>query len=120
MDRTDILLKMVVETILEEEGSVFVSLDADKTELPLEGTQRLVFGGKATPNLEISEFGIRSSLSINHVHYDLELPWQIVFAAEGLDKAFYCRRRSMPSDEDESGTEDKISKKKRSHLKVVK
>lgn len=124
MDRTDSLLKMVAETVYEEEGLFYVTLFGEDTILPLEGTQRLVFGGNATPNLTITEEGISASLSINRIHYDLDLPWRIIFAVEGADKAFYCRRKTKTNTEDPSPPEKKekktTKKAKVSHLKVVK
>ncbi len=124
MDKTDILLKLVAETIYEEEGLFYATLFGEDTILPLEGTQRLVFGGNATPDLKITEEGISASLSINRIHYDLDLPWSVIFAVEGADKAFYCRRKTQKSDEygdSPKKTEKEAPKKgKVSHLKVVK
>lgn len=124
MDRTDKLLKLVAETIYEEEGLFYVTLFGEDTILPLEGTQRLVFGGSATPDLKITEEGISASLSINHIHYDLDLPWSVIFAVEGADKAFYCRRKTRTSDEDNTHIKEvpkeTPKKGKVSHLKVVK
>lgn len=119
MDKTDAILKIVVETIFEEEGTFFVTLNVDSLNLPLEGTQRLVFGGNATPDLIITECGIDASLSINRVHYDIHIPWSLMTAVEGAGKAFYCRREGMVAD-DESDGKGAADKKKSSHLRVVK
>jgi len=119
MDKTDTILKMVVETILEEEGTFFVTLNADALTLPLDGLQRLVFGGNATPNLIITAGGIDASLSINRVHYDVHIPWSIMTAVEGAGKAFYCRRKGSGVDS-ESGAKAASRKKKSPHLRVVK
>ena len=124
MDRTDSLLKLVAETIYEEEGLFYATVFGEDTNLPLEGTQRLVFGDNATPGLKITEEGISASLSINHIHYDLDLPWRVIFAVEGADKAFYCRRKTNISAKDDSKIK-KVKKEaprkgKASHLKVVK
>lgn len=118
MDKTDILLKSVAQAIYEEEGNFFLTIHADHVELPLEGLQRLVIGGNATPKLEIADNGIDVSLSINRVHYDVHIPWIYVAAVEGNNKAFFCKRNGPPEDKEDSG--DKKSEKKRGHLKVVK
>lgn len=118
MDKTDSILKMVVENILEEEGTFFVTLDADTLNLPLDGPQRLVFGGSATPDLIITDGGIDASLSINRVHYDVHIPWGIMTAVEGAGKAFYCRRKGSGV-HNESGGKG-VGKKKPAHLRVVK
>jgi hypothetical protein len=92
MDRTSELLKTVTECILDEEGSFSVIVNADMLDLPLDGAQRLLLGGKATPYMDISDEGISVGLSINRVHYDTFIPWDAVNAVEGENKAFYCRR----------------------------
>lgn len=124
MDRTDSILRLITETIYEEEGLFYVTVIGEESNLPLEGTQRLVFGGKATPNLRITERGIAASLSINRIHYDADIPWGIIFSVEGADKAFYCRRRNKKPPEDiklaDSGSKKEKPSRKNSHLKVVK
>jgi len=117
MEKTDSLLKSVAETIYEEEGLFFVTLNADAVEVPLEGLQRLVMGGKATPKLRIIDSGIEASLSINHIHYEIIIPWSVVSAVEGNFKAFFCKR-DIPDEEEKSSKKD--GGKKTSHLKVVK
>ena len=119
MDKTDAILKMVVETIFEEEGTFFVTLNVDSLNLPLEGAQRLVFGGNATPDLIITDGGIDASLSINRVHHDIHIPWHLMAAVEGAGKAFYCRRKGAEINE-ESGEDGASGKKKSTHLRVVK
>lgn len=119
MDKTNLLLKSVAEVIYEEEGTFFLTIHADHVDLPLEGLQRLVMGGNATPQLKIVDDGINASLSINRVHYDVHIPWIHVAAVEGNNKAFFCKREVSP-DEDGSGSGEKMSEKKRGHLKVVK
>ncbi|MDH3976355.1 MAG: hypothetical protein OEV42_18980 [Deltaproteobacteria bacterium] len=118
MDKTDILLKSVAEVIYEEEGSFFLTIHADEVDLPLEGLQRLVMGGDATPCLIIADSGIQVSLSINRVHYDVHIPWIHVAAVEGNNKAFFCKRDGSPDNKGDSDTQK--SEKKRGHLKVVK
>ncbi len=117
MDQTDYLLMSVAKTIYEEEGLFFVTLDADKADLPLEGIQRLVIGGKATPKLEIMDAGIEASLSFNHIHHDIFIPWSVVSGVEGNFKVFFCNREGLEKDEADT---PKGEKKKTSHLKVVK
>jgi hypothetical protein len=124
MNKTDRLLQLVAETIYEEEGLFYATLFGEDTILPLEGTQRLVFGGAATPDLKITEEGISASISINHIHYDVDLPWRVIFAVEGTDKAFYCRRKTKTSDDEgdspEKAGKEHPKKRKASHLKVIK
>lgn len=123
MDKTDILLKNVADVIYEEEGSFFLTIHADHIDLPLEGLQRLVIGGNATPNLKITNFGIDASMSINRVHYDVHIPWIHVAAIEGNNKAFFCKRERAPDDDKDQPEEkksEKKSEKKRAHLKIVK
>lgn len=91
--RTKELLKSVAECILEEEGAFFATVNVDTLEIPLEGTQRFILGGKATPYLHLTEEGIEAGLSINRFHYDVFIPWDVVNAVEGENKAFYCRRQ---------------------------
>ena len=119
MDRTDAILKRVAEAVLEEEGTFFVTLNVDTLDLPLEGTQRLVFGGNATPDLIITDGGVSASLAINRIHYDIYVPWRLMTAVEGAGKAFYCRRKRSVDDDgtDENSLSDK---KKSAHLRVVK
>jgi len=119
MDRTDILLKNVADAIYEEEGSFFLTIHADHVDLPLEGLQRLVMGGNATPKLKIADDGIHVSLSINRVHYDVHISWLYVAAVEGDKKAFFCKRDGTP-EEDKNDSPDNKGEKKRSHLKIVK
>lgn len=119
MERTDAIFKMVAEAILEEEGTFFVTLNVDSLNLPLEGTQRLVFGGNATPDLVLSDGGVSASLSINRIHFDIHLPWRLMTAIEGGGKAFYCNRKSLDFSDD-SDTKDRPDKKKSSHLRVIK
>lgn len=95
MDRTNELLRSVAECILDEEGSFFVIVNADALDIPLEGTQRMVLGGKATPYLHLTEEGIEAGLSINRFHYDVFIPWDAVNAVEGENKAFYCRSQEV-------------------------
>lgn len=118
MDKTDVLLKSVADAILEEEGSFFLTIHADHVDLPLEGLQRLVIGGNATPHLIIGDSGMEVSLSINRVHYDVHIPWIHVAAVEGNNKAFFCKRSDSPNGKDDSSSGK--SEKKRGHLKVVK
>ena len=124
MDRDDQILKLVAESVYEEEGVFFITVDADELELPLEGSQRLVVGGNATPDLEITVDGIQVSMSINRVHYNVHIPWRIVFAIEGANKAFYCRRKISEYDEEgdelEKGSKKQGEKKSKGHLRVVK
>ena len=121
IDKSDWFLREVAETVYEEEGLFYITINADKTELPLEGMQRLVMGGRATPSLAIGESGIDVSLSINRVHYDILIPWSIVSAVEGNDKAFFCRRDDDEGDMEElSKKGDAGNKKKTGHLKLVK
>lgn len=117
MDRTDELLKAVAECILGEEGSLFVIVNADLLDLPIDGVQRLLLGGKATPYLDITDEGIAAGLSINRFHYDAFIPWDAVSAVEGNGKAFYCRREGMRKEMKEDGAE--VDKEKR-HLTLVK
>lgn len=120
LDRTDEILKMVAEAVYEEEGIFFITLNAEDMDLPLEGTQRLVIGGKATPELEITDDGIEASLSINRTHYDVKIPWRHIFSIEGANQAYYCKRKVSEYDEGPGGKDDKGEKKKGGHLKVVK
>lgn len=92
MDKTNELLKAVAECILYEEGSLFVMVNADMLDLPLDGIQRITLGGKATPYLRFTDDRIEAGLSINRFHYDAFIPWNAVNAVEGETKAFYCRR----------------------------
>ncbi len=117
MNRTNYILKLVAETVYEEEGLFFVTVNADDLKLPLEGVQRLVLGGKATPDLEIKDEGLESSLSINRVHYDVHIPWENVIAVEGTNKAFYCRRRLPAS---RGGSDGGKTARGVRHLRVVK
>lgn len=117
MEKTEFILKLVAEALYEEEGTFFVTVQADDLGLPLEGIQRLVLGGRATPDLEIKDEGIKASLSFNRVHYDVHIPWQSVAALEGNDKAFFCNTHLDGIDDLD---EVKTPKKKASHLKLVK
>lgn len=111
------LLKLIAENIYREEESFFITIHADELDLPLEGLQRLVMGGRATPNLRIIDDGIEVSLSINRIHYDIFIPWDYVTAVEGSGKAFYCKRNLESKDAETK----KIDREKRkTHLKVVK
>lgn len=107
MDKTNELLKAVADSILDEEGSLFAIVNADLLDLPLDGTQRMILGGKATPYLRLTEEGIEAGLSINRFHYDAFIPWDAVNAVEGEAKAFYCKR------ENEKGKEGEAKKDKR-------
>ena len=118
MDKTDELLKAVAECILEEEGSFFIVVNADSLDLPLEGVQRLLLGGKATPYLEMTDDGISVGLSINRFHYDAYISWGAVSAIEGNSKAFYCRREGIVQEKKEDKV-DEVHKTKR-HLSLVK
>ena len=115
MDKTNKLLKSVAECILDEEGSFFAVVNADMLDLPLEGTQRMIFGGKATLYLRLIEEGIEAGLSINHFHYDVFIPWYVVNAVEGDRKAFYCKREGV----DKEKKEEEAQKENR-HLRLVK
>ena len=115
MDKTNKLLKSVAECILDEEGSFFVVINADKLDLPLEGTQRMILGGKATPYLRLTDEGIEAGLSINRFHYDAFIPWHVVNAVEGDRKAFYCKREGV----DKEKKEEEAQKENR-HLRLVK
>lgn len=115
MDRTSELLKAVAECILEEEGSFFAVVNADMLELPLEGTQRIILGGKATPYLRLTERGIEVGLSINRFHYDAFIPWHVVNAIEGDSKAFYCKQEGVDKE-----NREKEEQKKDRHLRLVK
>ncbi len=117
MGKTEFILKLVAEALYEEEGTFFVTVNADELNLPLDGIQRLVIGGRATPDLEIKDDGIDASLSFNRVHYDVHIPWQSVAALEGNNKAFFCNTHLDDIDELD---EVKTAKKKKSHLKLVK
>lgn len=117
MDKTKELLKAVAECILEEEGSVFVIVNADALDIPLEGTQRMILGGKATPYLNLTDEGIEAGLSINRFHYDAFIPWDEVNAVEGDKMAFYCRR--VDGGEKKKRKKAEVQKEKR-HLKLVK
>jgi len=119
MDITDSILKTVADAIYEEEGSFFLTIHADYVDLPLEGLQRLVIGGKATPSLKIADDGIQTSLSINRIHYDTHIPWLYVVAVEGDKKAFFCDR-DLSDEDSETEVPEKKSESKRGHLKVVK
>lgn len=115
MDKTNELLKTVAECILDEEGSFFAVVNADMLDLPLEGTQRMILGGKATPYLRITDEGIEAGLSINRFHYDAFIPWDAVNAVEGDLKALYCKREGGAKEK----KEDEAQKENR-HLKLVK
>ncbi len=115
MDKTNKLLKSVAERILEEEGSFFAVVNADMLDLPLEGTQRMMLGGKATPYLRLTDEGIEAGLSINRFHYDAFIPWHVVNAFEGDRKAFYCTREGL----DKKKKEEEAQKENR-HLRLVK
>lgn len=115
MEKTNKLLKRVAECILEEEGSFFAVVNADMLDLPLEGTQRMILGGKATPYLRLTDEGIEAGLSINRFHYDALIPWQAVNAVEGDRKAFYCKREGV----DKEKREEEAQKENR-HLRLVK
>ncbi len=115
MDKTNKLLKSVAERILEEEGSFFAVVNADMLDLPLEGTQRMMLGGKATPYLRLTDEGIEAGLSINRFHYDAFIPWHVVNAVEGDRKAFYCKREGV----DKEKREEEAQKENR-HLRLVK
>lgn len=117
LGKTEAILKLVAEALYEEEGTFFVTLQADDLNLPLDGIQRLVLGGRATPDLEIKDEGIDASLSFNRVHYDVHIPWQSVAALEGNNKAFFCNTKL---DNIINENEEKTTKKKTSHLKLVK
>lgn len=117
MGKTEIILKLVAEALYEEEGTFFVTVNADELNLPLDGIQRLVIGGRATPDLEIKDDGIGASLSFNRVHYDVHIPWQSVAAIEGNNKAFFC---NAMLDDIIDKNEEKTTRKKTSHLKLVK
>ncbi len=117
IDKTDELLKAVAECILSEEGSFFAILNADLLDLPLEGVQRLLLGGKATPYLDITDEGIAAGLSINRFHYDAFIPWDAVSAIEGNSKAFYCKREGVVKKMKEDGAEVQTEKR---HLTLVK
>lgn len=114
MDRTSELIKSVAECILEEEGSFFAVVNADMLDLPLEGTQRIMLGGKATPYLRLTKVGIEAGLSINRFHYDAMIPWSVVYAVEGENKAFYCKREGGDKKKEED-----VQMQKR-HLRLVK
>lgn len=109
MDKTNELLKAVAECILDEEGSLFAVVNADMLDLPLDGTQKMILGGKATPYLKLTEEGIEAGLSINRFHYDAFIPWDAVNAVEGEKKAFYCKRE----DGNKKGKETGAKKDKR-------
>lgn len=109
MDKTNELLKSVAECILDEEGSLFAVVNADMLDLPLDGTQKMILGGKATPYLRLTEEGIEAGLSINRFHYDAFIPWDAVNAVEGEKKAFYCKR----DDENKKSKETGAKKDKR-------
>lgn len=115
MDKTSELLKSVAECILDEEGSFYAVVNADMLDLPLEGTQRMVLGGKATPYLRLTDEGIEAGLSINRFHYDAFIPWHVVNAVEGDRKAFYCKREGL----DKEKKEEEAQKESR-HLRLVK
>jgi len=115
MDKTNKLLKSVAECILDEEGSFFAVVTADMLDLPLEGTQRMILGGKATPYLRLTDEGIEAGLSINRFHYDAFIPWHVVNAVEGDRKAFYCKREGV----DKEKKEEEAQKENR-HLRLVK
>lgn len=117
MGKTELILKLVAEALYEEEGTFFVTVQADDLDLPLDGIQRLVLGGRATPDLEIKDEGIDASLSFNRVHYDIYIPWQSVVALEGNYKAFFCNTHL---DDIDDLDDEKMPKKKASHLKLVK
>ena len=119
MDSTDAILKMVAEAILEEEGTFFVTLNVDSLDLPLEGTQRLVFGGNATPDLVLTDGALSASISINRIHYNIHLPWRLMTAIEGGGKAFYCSRKGLDYT-DNSSSKEQPDKKKSTHLRVIK
>ena len=111
------LLKGVAEELLADEGEFLATIDADRTDLPLEGYQRLIMGGKATPDLSLDAGGIKASLSINRVHYDLDVPWDIVSAIEGSSMAFYLRSKPQPKSSDDADGRDSSSV---NHLRLVK
>lgn len=115
MDKTNKLLKSVAECILDEEGSFFAVVNADMLDLPLEGTQRMILGGKATPYLRLTDEGIEAGLSINRFHYDAFIPWHVVNAVEGDRKAFYCKREGVDKEKKEEE-----SQKENRHLRLVK
>jgi len=115
MDKTNKLLKSVAECILDEEGSFFAVVNADMLDLPLEGTQRMILGGKATPYLRLTDEGIEAGLSINRFHYDAFIPWHVVNAVEGDRKAFYCKREGVDKEKKEEETQ-----KENRHLRLVK
>src|SRR4030066_88745 len=115
MDKTNKLLKSVAECILDEEGLFFAVVNADMLDLPLEGTQRMILGGKATPYLRLTDEGIEAGLSINRFHYDAFIPWHVVNAVEGDRKAFYCKREGV----DKEKKEEEAQKENR-HLRLVK
>lgn len=118
MDRTNEILKTVAECILKEEGSFFVIVNADSLDLPLDGVQRLLLGGKATPYVDITDDGISAGLSINRFHYDAFISWGAVSAIEGNNKAFYCKREGIVK-EDKADKADEVQKARR-HLSLVK
>lgn len=115
MDKTNKLLKSVAECILDEEGSFFAVVNADMLDLPLEGTQRMILGGKATPYLRLTDEGIEAGLSINRFHYDAFIPWHVVNAVEGDRKAFYCKREGVDKEKKEGEAQ-----KENRHLRLVK
>ena len=119
MYSTDYILKVVAEAVYAEEGLFFVTLNVDGLNLPLDGIQRLVLGGKATPDLDITDDGIGASLSIKHVHYNIHILWGVISAIEGNSKAFYCERENDEGDEGKKENENK-DQNLRNHLKVVK
>lgn len=116
MDRTDSLIKAVAECILDEEGSFHAIVNADMLDIPLEGTQRLILGGKATPYLKFDDGGIAVGLSINRFHYDVFIPWDVIFAVEGEKKAFYCRRGDVEKEEKPENT----GAREKRHLRLLK
>lgn len=117
MDRTDEILKSVAECILDEDGSFSVIVNADHLDLPLEGAQRLILGGKATPYLDIANEGISAGLSINRFHYDAFIPWDTVSAIEGNSKAFYCKREGVQKEKKEERTAVQNEKRRLSLVK---
>ena len=114
LGKTETILKLVAEALYEEEGLFFATVKTDDLGLPLEGIQRLVLGGRATPDLEIKDEGIDASLSFNRVHYDVHIPWQSIAALEGNLKAFFCNTHLEEPDESEG------TGKKTGHLRLVK
>lgn len=117
IDETDKLLKAVAECILSEEGSFFAIVNADLLDLPLDGVQRMLLGGRATPYLDLTDEGIAAGLSINRFHYDAFIPWDAVSAIEGNSKAFYCRREGVDKKVKEDKAEVQTEKR---HLTLVK